>query len=95
LLLILFGSADLFLEKIMETSKCIHLTEFINAELEVMQKHLSDHKWFNHIEKEDEALVDFNNKFGWLMREFYCRFACSEKDNCIISKDLKTPIRKI
>lgn len=75
--------------EITSNNKCTHLVEFLNAELEVMNKHLKDHKWFNHIEKEDEALIDFNNKFGWLMREFYCRFACPEKDNCIISKDLK------
>jgi hypothetical protein len=72
-----------------DITKCVHLVEFMRAESEVIYKHLEAHKWYQHLEKDVDALIDFNEKYGWLMREMYCRYACPDRDKCLLAKDLK------
>jgi hypothetical protein len=50
---------------------CNHLKELLYAESHVITRHLSEHKWFQHIKNDDEAITDFIEKYGWLMREFF------------------------
>ena len=64
------------------TTKCNHSGELIKIELEIIKRHISQHKWFQHIENEDEAIMDFVEKYGWLMRECYCEYVCPDRDKC-------------
>ena len=64
------------------TTTCTHSKELIKAELEIINRHLAQHKWFQHIENDDEAIMDFVEKYGWLMREFYCEYVCPDRDKC-------------
>jgi len=65
---------------------CTHLREFLEAEMEVMQKHIQNHKWFQHIQDDNEAYQDFILRYGWLMREMYCGFACPDRDQCPLAR---------
>jgi hypothetical protein len=62
--------------------QCIHLTELLQCEIEIMERHLARHKWFNSIPNESEGIADFVEKYGWLMRELYCGYACPDRDKC-------------
>ena len=73
-------------------NNCEHLCEFLNAEIEVISKHIANHKWFNHISDEDEGIIDFIQKYGWLMREMYCNYICIDRNECQI-KNIPNTIR--
>jgi hypothetical protein len=62
--------------------RCEHLQEFLDCELGVIKRHLARHKWFNAIPDEGEGIADFIRKYGWLMRELYCGYACPDRDKC-------------
>ena len=62
--------------------KCTKLPDLLKVETRIIHEHISEHKWFNGIQNEDEAIIDFINKFGWLMRELYCEYICEERENC-------------
>ena len=47
----------------------------------VAQRHISRHKWLNHIGVVGPALEDFFNKYGPFMREVYCE-ACDFSKVC-------------
>lgn len=66
--------------------ECRHLSKLLKAEIKIMRDHISEHKWFNHIEDENKGMIDFIEKYGWLMREMYCGFACPERENCEMAK---------
>lgn len=65
--------------------KCTNLSKFLQTEIEIIEKHIDKHKWFNHIENKDEAIADFILKFGWLMRDYYCRFICPHFNECFMN----------
>lgn len=71
----------------MDEECCDHLKEFLDAEIKVIKKHIANHKWFNHINDENEGVMDFIKKYGWLMREMYCNFVCPKRGGCKI-KDI-------
>lgn len=62
--------------------KCEHVEELLKAESDVMLRHLREHKYFQHITDDNIAIMDFIEKYGWLMREMYCEFICPDKDKC-------------
>jgi hypothetical protein len=62
--------------------KCEHLKELLDAEISIIKKHLDNHKWCNHIPDDNYGIQDFVNKYGWLMREFYCGFVCEHRETC-------------
>lgn len=68
------------------SEKCNKLKEFMSCQLEVIQRHIDEHKWLNGIEDKDKAVNDFVKKFGWIIRELYCLYSCSEKDKCNLPK---------
>ena len=67
---------------------CTHLREFLDSEILIIEHHIDEHKWFNHIIDKDLAIGDFIDKYGWLMREYYCTYICPERNKCNI-KELK------
>lgn len=56
--------------------------------MDVIKKHLEEHKYLRHLENKDEALSSFIADYGWLIRELYCTKICEEKENCEIAAEL-------
>jgi hypothetical protein len=66
----------------MADTSCTHLEEFLKCEVDIIKRHLERHKWFNNIPDETDGISDFIEKYGWLMRELYCGYACQDRENC-------------
>lgn len=73
----------------MKESKCKELSKFMKTQLDVVKKHLDEHKYLRKIDDRNEALDSFVNDYGWLIRELYCTRICEHHDNCEIADDLK------
>jgi len=82
---------------------CSQIRELLIVELAVIQNHLDDHKWFHHIENKNDAVIDFIEKYAWIMKEIYCNFTC-KKECCNLRqtkyklsdlKDIDTMVQKI
>jgi len=71
-----------------KSSSCEHLADFMKAQLEVVGRHLDEHKYLRRIENKDEALSSFIMDYGWLIREIYCTRICDIRENCEISSKL-------
>lgn len=61
---------------------CQHLDDLVKLEKKVIDRHLEEHMYYNGIESKNEAVVDFNDKYGWLMREIYCGEICPDAGFC-------------
>ena len=70
--------------------KCNRMKDIIGAELALVKRHINDYKWYNHIEDEEEAVVDFVRKYAWLMREVFCARICPDKLRCEVSAAVKS-----
>ena len=66
---------------------CTRVGELTKAEVNIILSHLERHKWFRHIENEDEAIISFNDEFGPILRDMYCRFACPDRADCKLMLD--------
>lgn len=64
--------------------ECIKVVELLNIEKKVIERHIDEHKWLNHIKDSTEGMIDFIEKFGWIMKEMYCEGTCDKKDTCEI-----------
>ena len=62
----------------------------MRTQLDVIQKHLDEHKWFRHIEDKGEAIISFIDDYGWLIRELYCTRICEFRHDCKISEHLSS-----
>lgn len=87
----------------MSNNECTELKQLLVAELSIIQNHLDDHKWFHHIEDKNDAVGDFIYKYGWILKEMYCNFAC-KKEHCELRqtkyklsdlKDIDNMVQKI
>jgi len=67
--------------------RCEHLGDIVRAEMPVIKRHISQHKWFKHIEDDTQAKMDFIENYGGIMRDFYCHYVCPDKDTCSIVKE--------
>lgn len=67
---------------------CKHIEKLLKAEIKIIRDHIAEHKWFNHIADENKGIEDFIEKYGWIMREMYCGFACPDRLNCLMSEVL-------
>jgi hypothetical protein len=67
--------------------RCTHLRDLNAAQIVVIRRHIDEHKWFQHIADEEDAKLDFIEKFRWIMREVYCGFICCERFDCDIAHD--------
>ncbi len=61
---------------------CRHLRDLLGAQKEIIERHIDRHKWFRYIEDREEAIADFVDKFGWIMREFHCTQICPDRQEC-------------
>jgi len=60
----------------------------MKTQLDVVKKHLDEHKYLRRIDDRNVALESFINDYGWLIRELYCTRICELKDNCEIAAEL-------
>jgi hypothetical protein len=63
-------------------SICPHFIDFLNTQINVVNRHIDKHKWFNHIENKEDAVADFIEKYAWLMRDMYCEYICEHDTEC-------------
>lgn len=68
---------------------CTHLKEFMAMQLEVMKRHIDEHKWCKQIADANEGMIDFIKVYGWVLRESYCLYCCEDSDVCKIARDLE------
>lgn len=61
---------------------CRHLRDLLESQREIILRHVDRHRWFRHIEDREEAMLDFVEKFGWIMREFHCTKICTDRSEC-------------
>jgi len=66
---------------------CPHYREVLKIERMIINKHIAKHKWFQHIADEEQAIIDFIEKFGWIMREYHCGYACQDRFECVIAEE--------
>ncbi len=65
----------------MTIEKCVKLRVLNAAEINVIKRHVSRHKWFRHIPTETEAISSFLDEFGPIMREMFCE-SCGFYKEC-------------
>jgi len=70
---------------------CTHFGELLKIQRMIVEKHLNKHKWFQHIADEEQARIDFIEKFGWTMREFLCGYTCPDRFRCAIAEEYLPP----
>jgi hypothetical protein len=71
-------------------NKCQHLAEFMKTQVEIVHKHLDEHKYLRKMTDKDEALASFISDYGWLIRELYCTRICKLHDGCEIAAELSS-----
>lgn len=64
------------------------LQQFLTIEIELIERHIDKHKWFNHIADRDAAIADFIEKYGWLIRDCYCSYTCPNRNQCQIKNNI-------
>ena len=74
----------------MKELTCKHLSKFIKAELEVVKKHLDEHKYLRKIEDKEIAVESFITDYGWLIREMYCSKICENREECEIATEMSS-----
>ncbi len=74
-------------KRIKKINSCIHLDDLLRAEKKVISRHIDEHKHFQHMENENEAVMDFIEKYDWIMRELYCGYGCKDRYDCKLAKD--------
>lgn len=58
---------------------CENLESLMKEQIIIIRRHLRNHQWYRQIENKEDAVADFVEKFGWVMREVYC-------DRCTLSE---------
>ena len=66
---------------------CEKLQDILQIQLEIIERHIDKHKWFRGIKNEDEAVLDFIGKYGFIMREFYCSRICEKRFDCEVAQE--------
>lgn len=67
--------------------ECRRLAEILNAQIDIIERHIERHKWFQQIDSKDKAIQDFIEKYGFIMREFYCSRICEDRFDCEIAQE--------
>jgi hypothetical protein len=65
---------------------CIRLQDILEAQIEIIERHVDRHKWFHLIADKDPAIADFIEKYGFIMREFYCSRVCKDRFECELAQ---------
>jgi hypothetical protein len=70
-------------------NECKHLGDILEAQKDIIERHVEQHKWFQGILKKEEAVRDFVEKYGFIMREFYCSRICVDRFDCGLAQNYK------
>jgi len=65
--------------------ECQRIGDILKAQIDIIERHIDQHKWFHHIENKEEAVADFIEKYGFIMREYYCSRICEDGFKCEIA----------
>ena len=68
---------------------CTHLQDILEAQRDIIERHVDQHKWFQQINNKEEAIRDFIEKYGFIMREFYCSRICGDRFKCELAQVYK------
>jgi len=60
----------------------------MKTQLDVVQKHLDEHRYLRKIKDRNEALQSFIEDYGWLIRELYCTRICELRSDCETAMEL-------
>jgi len=60
----------------------------MKTQMEVIHKHLDEHKYLRNIGDKEEAVSSFIHDYGWLIRELYCTRICEKRSGCDIAMEL-------
>jgi len=60
---------------------CDRLEKLMSVQRTVIGRHVDEHQWCNHFETRGEAVEDFIDQYGWVLREAFCE-VCSEGKGC-------------
>ncbi len=66
-------------------NRCTHLRELMAVQRTIIERHIAEHLWFQHITDLEEGMEDFLAKFAWAMREVYCGYMCQDRADCEIA----------
>jgi len=58
---------------------CKELIDLMEEHVKLINRNLEGHKYFQYIE--NDATIDFINKYSWIMKEVYCG-RCSKNQAC-------------
>ena len=67
-------------------TECSRIKDILEAQIDIIERHVDDHKWFQQIEDRNEAIRDFIEKYGFIMREFYCSRVCEKRFGCLLAE---------
>jgi hypothetical protein len=67
-------------------NECKHLKDILDSQRDIIERHVDQHKWFQGIEKKEWAVCDFVEKYGFIMREFYCSRICVDRLECELAQ---------
>ena len=62
----------------------------MKTQLDVIQKHIDEHKYLRRIPSKEDALESFINDYGWLIRELYCTRICELRSDCETASELSS-----
>ena len=66
--------------------ECMRLQDILEPQIEIIERHIDKHKWFHLIAGKDQAIADFIEKYGFIMREFYCSRVCKDRLECELAQ---------
>lgn len=64
------------------TDKCESLDTLLKEQELVIRRHIKKHQFYHNKATIHEAINDFLDKYGWIMREIYCDASCSKSKDC-------------
>jgi len=64
---------------------CEHIKDILNVEQKLIKQHIIEHKWCNGFDNRNDAIIDFVQKYAWLMREVFCGVMCPYRNKCEVS----------
>lgn len=69
-------------------NNCQCLKDFMATQVDVIKKHLDEHKYLRKIDDRNEAVASFVADYGWLIRELYCTRICEHRATCEVALQL-------
>jgi hypothetical protein len=65
--------------------ECDNLTNYSTFKRGVIEKYLKVQEPYTHDEKQ-ELVMDFIDKYAWLVRLIYCHHICPHRSDCLVAK---------